>query len=99
MSTWINKKFLSISEKVIENVIDSFTNKNTHLENIQNIQETQLGKIISKVISSKYFFKNDDIYYNAKELEFKWEIKKWKKRRIKKKKKKKKIKKNKIKKK
>ncbi|ETB57487.1 hypothetical protein YYC_04376 [Plasmodium yoelii 17X] len=92
MSTWINKKFLSLSEKVIENVIDSFTNKNTHLENIQNIQETQLGKIISKVISSKYFFKNDDIYYNAKELEFKWEVnKKWKKRGIKKKKKKKKI--------
>ncbi|VTZ67949.1 conserved Plasmodium protein, unknown function [Plasmodium chabaudi chabaudi] len=91
MSTWINKKFLSISEKVIENVIDSFTNKNTHLENIQNIQETQLGKIISKVISSKYFFKNDDICYNAKELEFKWEVKrKRKKIRIKKKKERKK---------
>ncbi|GAW81185.1 hypothetical protein, conserved [Plasmodium gonderi] len=75
MSTWINKKLISISEKVIENVIDSFTNKNTPIENIQNIQGTQLGKIISKVISSKYFFKNDDICYNSRNLDFNWHVK------------------------
>lgn len=38
MSTWINKKLISFSEKVIENVIDSFTNKNTPIDNIQNMQ-------------------------------------------------------------
>ncbi|SCN12938.1 conserved Plasmodium membrane protein, unknown function [Plasmodium malariae] len=81
MSTWINKKLISFSEKVIENVIDSFANKNAPIENIQNIQGTQLGKIISKVISSKYFFKNDDICYNAKDLDFNWNLKKRTKRR------------------
>ncbi|ETW15259.1 hypothetical protein PFFVO_05553 [Plasmodium falciparum Vietnam Oak-Knoll (FVO)] len=92
MSTWINKKLISFSEKVIENVIDSFTNKNTPIDNIQNMQGTQLGKIINKVISSKYFFKNDDICYNKNNLDFKWYLKKDRKksRKIKKKQKKRK---------
>ncbi|CAI7720707.1 conserved Plasmodium protein, unknown function [Plasmodium vivax] len=81
MSTWINKKLISISEKVIENVIDSFANKNTPIDNIQNMQGTQLGKIISKVISSKYFFKNDDICYNSRNLDFNWNRKSIAKRR------------------
>ncbi|KJP90311.1 hypothetical protein AK88_00159 [Plasmodium fragile] len=81
MSTWINKKLISISEKVIENVIDSLTNKNTPIDNIQNMQGTQLGKIISKVISSKYFFKNDDICYNSRNLDFNWNMKSISKRR------------------
>ncbi|GAB66694.1 hypothetical protein PCYB_094780 [Plasmodium cynomolgi strain B] len=117
MSTWINKKLISISEKVIENVIDSFANKNTPIDNIQNMQgvstpmhqtenssahilslpfgaslippqkknthtsQTQLGKIISKVISSKYFFKNDDICYNSRNLDFNWNMKNISKRR------------------
>ncbi|CRH00294.1 conserved Plasmodium protein, unknown function [Plasmodium relictum] len=83
MSTWINKKLISFSEKLIENVIDSFTNKNAPIENIQNIQGVR--KIISKVISSKYFFKNDDICYNANNLDFKWYFKKKKKKKKKKK--------------
>ncbi|EUD67269.1 hypothetical protein C922_02419 [Plasmodium inui San Antonio 1] len=81
MSTWINKKLISISEKVIENVIESLANKNTHIDNIQNMQGTQLGKIISKVISSKYFFKNDDICYNSRNLDFIWNMKSMAKRR------------------
>ncbi|CAA9988444.1 conserved Plasmodium protein, unknown function [Plasmodium knowlesi strain H] len=81
MSTWINKKLLSISEKVIENVIDSIANKNTPIDNLQNMQGTQLGKIISKVISSKYFFKNDDICYNSRNLDFNWNMKSIAKRR------------------
>ncbi|CRG96473.1 conserved Plasmodium protein, unknown function [Plasmodium gallinaceum] len=89
MSTWINKKLISFSEKVIENVIDSFTNRNTPIENIQNIQGVR--KIISKVISSKYFFKNDDIRYDANNLDFKWYFKKKNKKKGKWKKKKKKI--------
>ncbi|ANQ08316.1 Uncharacterized protein PCOAH_00027570 [Plasmodium coatneyi] len=81
MSTWINKKLISISEKVIENVIDSIANKNTPIDNLQNMQGTQLGKIISKVISSKYFFKNDDICYNSRNLDFNWNMKSITKRR------------------
>ncbi|KYN99058.1 putative membrane protein [Plasmodium gaboni] len=94
MSTWINKKLISFSEKVIENVIDSLTNKNTPIDNIQNMQGTQLGKIINKVISSKYFFKNDDICYNKNNLDFKWYLKKESKKSRKNKKKKKKRKRN-----
>ncbi|KFH08534.1 putative transmembrane protein [Toxoplasma gondii MAS] len=62
MASWLSAKISALGERVMDSVLDAVVqNQDLHLKNLQNMQQWNISRLVNRVVSAKYFYKQQNV--------------------------------------